>query len=115
MVVDSDAGRSPEHRISRDRTEHPTGHAQEDNTTTPFPKAPDKPLSSLFPTLPEPMPLRKSTRLRDPSMNIVMLGAATPGATAGKRTSWLAKAREVKALEGNGKKLNAHVIPSKMR
>jgi hypothetical protein len=44
-----------------------------------------------------------------------MLGAATPGATAGKRTSWLAKAREVKALEGNGKKLVVPVIPSHKR
>ncbi|KAJ3513818.1 hypothetical protein NLJ89_g2733 [Agrocybe chaxingu] len=57
-----------------------------------------KPSVALFPTLPEPMPLRKPPR--DHSMNAVMLGAATPVATAGKRTSWLMKAREVKALEG---------------
>lgn len=51
---------------------------------------------SLFPTLPAPMPLRKSMRApRDPSM-----GMATPGATLGGRTSWLKKAREVKAMEG---------------
>jgi len=107
MVVDDDTGRPPEPRASSDLREH-LDHTQEGNTTT-FSKAPDKPLSSLFPTLPEPMPLRKSTRLRDPSMTTIMLGAATPGATTGKRTSWLAKAREVKALEGTVKKLNAHV------
>lgn len=51
---------------------------------------------SLFPALPAPMPLRKSMRAsRDPSM-----GMATPGATLGGRTSWLQKAREVKAMEG---------------
>lgn len=104
MVVDGDTGRLPEHRLSSGGREH---HAQEGTTTT-FSKVSDKPLSSSFPTLPEPMPLRKSTRLRDPSMNTIMLGAATPGATAGKRTSWLAKAREVKALEGTGKKLTTH-------
>ena len=66
----------------------------------------DKPNAALFPTLPEPMPLRKSMRLpRDPSMNAVLLGAATPGApVGGKRTSWLMKAREAKALEGLNKK-----------
>ena len=49
-----------------------------------------------FPTLPEPMPLRKSTKPpRDPSINAVLLGAATPGApVGGMRTSWLMKARE---------------------
>ncbi|TFK41170.1 hypothetical protein BDQ12DRAFT_679016 [Crucibulum laeve] len=63
-----------------------------------------------FPTLPEPMPLRKSMRaLRDASMGTTLTGAATPGAAVGgKRTSWLMKAREVKALEATAKKLNAH-------
>ena len=60
---------------------------------------------SSFPTLPEPMPLRKSTKPRDPSMNAVLLGAATPGApVGGKRSSWLMKAREAKALDGLSKK-----------
>ena len=66
----------------------------------------DKPNPLSFPTLPEPMPLRKSTKLpRDPSMNAVLLGAATPGAlVGGKRTSWLMKAREAKALDELSKK-----------
>jgi hypothetical protein len=42
---------------------------------------------------------------RDPSMNAVLLGAATPGAAVGgKRTSWLMKAREAKALDELSKK-----------
>ena len=58
--------------------------------------------SAAFPSLPEPtMMLRKSTYApRDPSMGNALVGAATPGAAlGGKRTSWLKKAREVKALE----------------
>ena len=56
----------------------------------------DKPIPPSFPTLPEPIPLRKSTKPpRDPSINAVLLGAATPGApVGGMRTSWLMKARE---------------------
>jgi hypothetical protein len=108
-VVDSDGSHLPEHQISSDRRDPPADQVQEDNTTAILLKAADK---TSFPTLPEPMPLRKSTRLRDPSMNTAMHAAATPGATTGKRTSWLAKAREVKALEGNGRKLNAPLIPS---
>jgi hypothetical protein len=66
----------------------------------------DKPNPPSFPTLPEPMPLRKSTKPpRDPSMNAVLLGAATPGAAVGgKRTSWLMKVREAKALDQLSKK-----------
>ena len=62
----------------------------------------DKPNPASFPLLPEPMPLRKSMKPpRDPSMNAVLLGAATPGVpVGGKRTSWLMKLREAKALEG---------------
>ena len=111
MVVDSDTGQIPRRRIPSDRGEHPTDNALEDNASTIVLKSVDKLQSSLFPTLPEPMPLRKSIRLRDPSMTTTMLSAATPGAAGGKRTSWLAKAREVKALEGNSRKMNAHVIP----
>jgi hypothetical protein len=72
----------------------------------PSQKLMDKPNAASFPTLPEPMPLRKSMKPpRDPSMNAVLLGVATPGApVGGKRTSWLMKAREVKALEGLSKK-----------
>ena len=69
-------------------------------------KLTDKPNAAPFPPLSEPMPLRKSMKApRDPSMNAVLLGAATPGApVGGKRTSWLMRAREAKALEGLGKK-----------
>ncbi|KAF9526493.1 hypothetical protein CPB83DRAFT_794894 [Crepidotus variabilis] len=72
-----------------------------DNTASSLPRASEKP---SFPSLPEPMPLRKSIRApREPSLNPVMLGAATPGGP-GKRTSWLAKAREVKLLEVTSKR-----------
>ncbi|KAF6766045.1 hypothetical protein DFP72DRAFT_952997 [Ephemerocybe angulata] len=58
-----------------------------------------------IPSLPEPMPLRKSMRVpRDPSVGPVMMGAATPGNPAGKRTSWLIKAREVHARDKTAKK-----------
>ena len=59
-----------------------------------------------FPTLPEPMPLRKSIRHpRDASTNTMVL--AMPGAPiGGKRTSRLTKAREVKALEITTKELS---------
>ncbi|KAJ7634294.1 hypothetical protein DFH06DRAFT_1003774 [Mycena polygramma] len=59
-----------------------------------------------FPSLPAPLPFRKSIRVpSDPSAAHNNLGAATPGgALAGKRTSWLMRAREVKALEITVKK-----------
>ncbi|KAL0951208.1 hypothetical protein HGRIS_007933 [Hohenbuehelia grisea] len=66
-----------------------------------------KPSMPSYPSLPAPAPLRKSMRApRDGSVVAPpSLGAATPGAAAGgKRTSWLAKAREVKALEDVGKR-----------
>ena len=112
MAVDSDACLPEDRHILSDHGEHPMDQIQGDNATITLSKGADKPQSSPFPVLPEPMPLRKSTRHRDPSLQIAMLSAATPGATAGKRTSWLAKAREVKALEGNGRKLNAQATPS---
>ncbi|KAJ7900334.1 hypothetical protein B0H14DRAFT_1560997 [Mycena olivaceomarginata] len=63
---------------------------------------------SSFPSLPAPLPFRKSIRVpSDPSTAHGNLGAATPGgALAGKRTSWLMRAREVKALEITVKKPN---------
>ncbi|KAF9015151.1 hypothetical protein BDQ17DRAFT_1294706 [Cyathus striatus] len=64
----------------------------------------------VFPSLPEPMPLRKSIKsLRDHSMGAPTLyGTTTPGATlTGKRTSWLMKAREAKASEGTSKKASS--------
>ncbi|KAJ3779224.1 hypothetical protein FB446DRAFT_711406 [Lentinula raphanica] len=52
-----------------------------------------------FPSLPRPPVLRQSTRTaREPSTGGIT-AAVTPGAGVGKRTSWLMKAREVKALE----------------
>lgn len=67
-------------------------------------KSSDRPIAPSFPTLPEPMPPRKP---RDPSLNMVMQGAATPGAVHGKRTSYLMKVREVNAFEGTSKKSQA--------
>ena len=64
----------------------------------------DKPIPPpSFPTLPEPIPQRKSTK-----PHTVLLGAATPGAlVGGMRTSWLKKAREA-----NLDKLNKNSHPS---
>jgi len=56
-------------------------------------------IAPLYPTLPAPLPLRKSMKApRDPSVGIP-LSNPTPGPPLGKRTSWLAKARQVNALE----------------
>jgi hypothetical protein len=64
-----------------------------------------------FPSLPAPSPLRKSMRVpREPSFGVGM-GPVPPLPTvtvaAGKRTSWLMKAREVKAMEVPGKQASA--------
>lgn len=58
-----------------------------------------------FPTLRAPSPLRKSMRVVvEPSMVAGVLPSAAPApaqpSALGKRTSWLMKAREVKAMEG---------------
>lgn len=65
-----------------------------------------------FPTLPAPSPLRKSMRVTTTGAEIVTLATTTTVTAAqaqppvlGKRTSWLMKAREVKAMEG--------VVPSR--
>lgn len=59
-----------------------------------LPSPEDKFGVSLYPTLPAPMPLRKSIRTpRDPSMGTGPLGGATPRPPGGKRTSWLTKER----------------------
>ncbi|KAJ6519807.1 hypothetical protein C8R45DRAFT_952785 [Mycena sanguinolenta] len=68
-----------------------------------------KPSVPSFPSLPSlPLPFRKSIRVpSDPAAAPGPLGAATPGgALGGKRTSWLMRAREVKALEITVKKPN---------
>lgn len=74
---------------------------------------PAKELPTQFPSLPAPSPLRKSMRVqREPSIGIGMgsvppLPNAAPAAVgAGKRTSWLAKAKEVRALEVPGKRVS---------
>lgn len=69
---------------------------------------------SLYPALPAPMPLRKSMRApRDPSVGSAPLSTTTPGAPlGGKRTSWLKKAREVKALEGTTRNLATLGLPA---
>jgi hypothetical protein len=86
----------------------------QDDTIFSDRKSSERPVAPSFPALPGPMPIRKSMRPpRDPSLNAVMLGAATPGApVGGKRTSWLAKAREVKALEAPAKKPNLPTLNS---
>jgi hypothetical protein len=79
------------------------------------PKSADnKPSTSLYPSLPAPMPLRKSMRApRDPSVGAGPLGTITPGAgLGGKRTSWLKKAREVKALEGTSRNIATLGMPA---
>ncbi|KAI6153601.1 hypothetical protein BKA82DRAFT_2717508 [Pisolithus tinctorius] len=54
---------------------------------------------SHYPTLPAPSPLRKS--IRAPAEMTTSLPSITPApAPLGKRTSWLVKAREAKAMEG---------------
>ncbi|KAJ7071040.1 hypothetical protein C8F01DRAFT_411433 [Mycena amicta] len=63
-----------------------------------------KPSIPAFPSLPAPIPFRKSIKAPPESLT-AQLGAATPGgALALKRTSWLMKAREVKAREISIKK-----------
>lgn len=78
----------------------------------PGPSLKRKPSVSQFSGLPAPSPLRKSMRMsHEPSgAAAAPAHAHTPGtglAGAGKRTSWLAKAKEAKALEvtGSGKRL----------
>jgi len=113
MVIEEDTGPLPVLApISVDTSDHVMADSQ-DEFAPPATRANEKPLTApSFPTLPEPMPLRKSMRPpRDPSMTAVMGGAATPGAPAGKRTSWLMKAREIKKLE-TGKKSYVPPVPA---
>ncbi|KAF8168109.1 hypothetical protein B0H34DRAFT_786336 [Crassisporium funariophilum] len=93
-------------QLSNDTQDHVMDDILQTESRLSNQKSIDKVVTPSFPTLPEPMPMRKSMRApRDPSMNAVLLGAATPGApVGGKRTSWLMKAREVKALEITSKK-----------
>jgi hypothetical protein len=71
----------------------------------------DKPiLPPSFPTLPEPIPLRKSTKpSREPSNNAILLGAATLGASVGgMQISWLT---QTKVREPNLDKLSKKSHP----
>ena len=65
-----------------------------------------KSVLSTLPTLPDPILSRKSIRAtKETSVGNVLLGTVTPGNTSmGKRTSWLMKAREAKAMESMPKK-----------
>lgn len=87
-------------------------------TITPSASAPNvglvsvKDPPSVYPSLPAPSPLRKSMRVqREPSMGISSVpslpATANAAAGTGKRTSWLAKAREIKAMEVPGKRVSA--------
>jgi hypothetical protein len=75
---------------------------------------PVKEQPTQFPSLPAPSPLRRSMRVqREPSFGMG-LGPVHPMPStvnvvlgAGKRTSWLMKAREVKAMEVPGKRASA--------
>ncbi|PFH54465.1 hypothetical protein AMATHDRAFT_45 [Amanita thiersii Skay4041] len=61
--------------------------------------------TSIFPPLPAVAPFRKSMRtIPDNTSNIISQSAVTPGAAiVGKRTSWLQKARQAKAMELAGR------------
>ena len=60
--------------------------------------------ANLLPNLPAPIPARKSMRtLKEPPTTVV-INTVTPGtALGGKRSSWLIKAREAKAMEDTKK------------
>lgn len=72
-----------------------------------------KSVLSTLPTLPEPILLRKSMRAtKEIPVGSVQLGTAPPGNTnMGKRTSWLMKAREAKAMETMPKKSVVNNLP----
>ncbi|KAF8622468.1 hypothetical protein AX15_006987 [Amanita polypyramis BW_CC] len=71
------------------------------DSTPPSPKPNDAP----FPPLPMVAPLHKSIRTAENSTAIGSSGAVTPGIpVTGKRTSWLQKVRQAKAMEIAGKK-----------
>ncbi|KAI0651814.1 hypothetical protein C8Q79DRAFT_935006 [Trametes meyenii] len=74
--------------------------------SAPAPGLSRKPSMSQFSGLPAPSPLRKSLRVPgDPTA--ASSGGATAVPPGGKRTSWLSKARETKALETTAKRTSA--------
>lgn len=58
-----------------------------------------------IPSLPEPTPFRKSRSARDPSVGASTFTSATPSAK--RPSSWLMKAREVKALDANARAISS--------
>ena len=64
--------------------------------------------SNFLPNLPAPIPARKSMRtLKEPPTTVV-INTVTPGtALGGKRSSWLIRAREAKAMEDTTKKIGS--------
>lgn len=66
----------------------------------PGPSLKRKPSVTQFSGLPAPSPLRKSMRMSHEPTGPSLVH--TPGAGLGKRTSWLSKAKEAKALEMTG-------------
>lgn len=69
-----------------------------DSSPRPFPH---KSAATGFPMLPAPSPLRKSMRVtQDAPASSVLPTIAPAPVLLGKRTSWLMKAREAKAMEG---------------
>ncbi|KAI0639365.1 hypothetical protein C8Q77DRAFT_1152348 [Trametes polyzona] len=73
-----------------------------DEPSAPVPGLSRKPSVTHFAGLPAPSPLRKS--LRVPGDPTAASGGASAPAPLGKRTSWLSKARETKAMETTTKR-----------
>ncbi|KAL7285285.1 hypothetical protein ACG7TL_000380 [Trametes sanguinea] len=82
----------------------PSSSSRHEEYTMPLREEPSAPVPGLsrkasvsqFSGLPAPSPLRKS--LRVPGETAVPSASSTAGPPGGKRTSWLSKARETKAL-----------------
>lgn len=106
IPVPPSSGNPPGHHLDAQNVTVPTPASPKEavdpnHNTDALPIVDGKFGTMLYPALPGPIPLRRSIRApRDPSINAAPSNLATPGATLGaKRTSWLKKAREVKALE----------------
>ncbi|CDO71531.1 hypothetical protein BN946_scf184911.g1 [Trametes cinnabarina] len=90
----------------------PSSSSLHEEYTVPLREEPSVPVPGLsrktsvsqFSGLPAPSPLRKS--LRVPGDPAVANPAGTAGLPGGKRTSWLSKARETKAMESTVKRSN---------
>jgi hypothetical protein len=72
--------------------------------------------ASFIPALPAPLPLRKSMRMPSMGTGLATVGNAATGApTGGKRSSWLIKAREAKAMEDTGRKGSGSAAPGSLK